>query len=79
MRSPKEAIQATPPGTGVGAVPLDATEGTFGLDGAVHTQKSPVDAVEIVQNHLVEMGQLLVETDGTVTLGLGAFFLVSTA
>ena len=33
----KEAIQATPPGSGVGAVPLDATEGTLGLNGAVHT------------------------------------------
>ena len=55
----KEAIQATPPGSGVGAVPLDATEGTLGLNGAVHTQKSAVDAVKIVQNLLVEMGQFL--------------------
>ncbi len=75
----KEAIQATPPGSGVGAVPLDATESALGLDGAVHTQKSAVDAVEIVENLLVEMGQFLVETDGTVTFGLGAFFLVRTA
>ena len=35
-----------------------------------------MDAVEVVENFLVEARKLLVEADGAVAFGLGAFILV---
>lgn len=62
----------------MGAVLLDAAEGTLGLDGAVHEQKSTVDAVEVGKDLLMEAEQLFIQADGAATLGLGAFVLVRT-
>ena len=75
----KQALQATSVGSGIRAVPLDTSEGTLGLDGAVHAQQGAVDAVEVVENFLVEAGKLLIEADGAVALSFGAFILVWTA
>jgi len=74
-----KAIQAPPPGPGVGTVPFHFSKRTLGLDRAVHAQQGSVGAVEIVENFLMETGQLLVQTNGAVPLCLGALLLERTA
>ena len=75
----KQAIQPPPACSGVRAVPLDAAENALSLDGAVHTQQGPMDAVEVGKDLLMEASQFLVEANGTVAFGFGAFIFMGTA
>lgn len=44
---PNKAIQAPPPGPGVGTVPFHFSKGTLGLDGAVYAQQGSMDELRL--------------------------------
>ncbi len=48
------------------------------LNASIHTQQGTVNAVEIVQNLLMKLCKLLVQTDNTVAFAFAARLLVRT-
>lgn len=65
-------IQASAHNSFVAAILFHDAEGTFCLDGSVHSQQGSVSALQVIQNLLVHRSQFLVQTNGAIAVGLFA-------
>lgn len=74
-----DGIQTSPDSSLVPSVVFEDSKCTLGLNRAIHSQQGAVNAVEIVQNFLVNIRELLVEAHGSVLFRFLALLGVRTA
>ena len=73
-----DEIETSSSRSSVIAVLLHDPEGTLSLDGSVPSQQSAVDGVQVLEHFPVDVGQLLIQSYGTVLVGLLALGGVGT-
>ena len=72
-------IQASAHNSFVAAILFHDAEGTFCLDGSVHSQQGSVSALQVIQNLPVHRSQFLVQPNRAIAVGLFTLFCVGTA
>ena len=73
-----DEIETSSSRSSVIAVLLHDPEGAFRLDGTVPSQQSAVDGVQVLEHFFVDLSQFLVQSDGTILVGLLALCRIRT-